>query len=96
MIFLTSDTLYGILRKFSLFLHPRNSTLNSYYNTKFKRKCLTIFNLKRLLLSFFLLQFLSNIKIPINELENLTLVNTLNFFARFRLSLWNHLRKVNY
>ena len=62
MIFLTSGTLYGILRLSSLFLNSRNKPLNSYYNKTTKRKCVTLSNLK-LLLCFFLFQLLNIIDI---------------------------------
>ena len=41
IIFLTSGTLYSILRMSSLFLHSRNRPLKSYYNKTTKRKYVT-------------------------------------------------------
>ena len=58
IIFLTSGTLYSILRMSSLFLHSRNRPIKSYYNKTTKRKCVTLSNLKFLLLCFFLFQLL--------------------------------------
>ena len=53
IIFLKSGALYGILRMLSLFLHPRKRTLKLYYNTTFRRTCVTISNQKLRLLCFF-------------------------------------------
>ena len=46
LIFLTSGTLYGILRMSSLFLHSKNRPLKSYYNKTTKRKCVTLCNIE--------------------------------------------------
>ena len=54
IIFLTSGTLYSILRMSSLFSHSRNRPLKSYYNKATKRKCVILSNFKLLLLCFFL------------------------------------------
>ena len=80
IIFLTLGTLYGILRMSSLFLHSRNRTLEPYYNTTIKIKCVTLSNLK-LLLCFFLFQLLSKIAIRKSRIENLKEVNTREFFC---------------
>ena len=61
IIFLTSGTLYSILRKSSLFSHSRNRPRKSYYNNTTKKKCVTLSNLKLLLLCFFLFQLLKKL-----------------------------------
>ena len=66
-----SDTLYRILRMSSLFIHSRNRTLTSYYNTTIKRKCVTIYKLKVLLLCFLLFRFLSKVNTHKSRFENL-------------------------
>ena len=71
IIFLTSGTLYSILRMSSLFLHSRNRPLKSYYNKTTKRKCVALSNLKLLLLCFFLFQPLNKIDIHKSRTENL-------------------------
>ena len=53
IIFLTSGTLYNIL-KMSLFLYSRNRPVKLNYNKATKRKCVTLSHLKLLLLCFFL------------------------------------------
>ena len=87
IIFLTSGTLYSILRMSSLFLHSRNRPLKSYYNKTTKRKCVTLSNLKLLLLCFFLFQLLNKIDIRKSRIKNLKKVNTHDEF------LWLHLIK---
>ena len=81
IIFLTSGILCGILSMSSLFLHSRNRTFKSYYNTKIKRKCVTLSNMRLLLLCFFLFQLLSKIDIRQSRTENLKKVNTRKFFC---------------
>ena len=76
IIFLTSCTLYGILRMSSLFLHFRNRTLKSFYNTTIRRKCVILSNLKLLLLCYFLFQFSRKIDIRKSRIENLKEVST--------------------
>ena len=71
IIFLTSGTLYSILMMSSLFLHSRNRNLKSYYNKTTKRKCVTLSNLKLLLLCFLLFQLLSKIDLCKSRIENL-------------------------
>ena len=71
IIFLTSGTLYSILMMSSLFLHSRNRNLKSYYNKTTKRKCVTLSNLKLLLLCFLLFQLLSKTDLCKSRIENL-------------------------
>ena len=81
IIFLTSGTLYSILTMSSLFLHSRNRPLKSYYNKTTKRKCVTLSNLKLLLLCFFLFQLLNKIDIRKSRIRNLKEVNTHEFLC---------------
>ena len=81
IIFLTSGTLCGIVRMSSLFLHSRNRTLKSYYNTTIKRKCVILSNLKLLLLCFFLFQLLNKIDVRKSIMEDVKEVNTRHFLC---------------
>ena len=81
IIFLTSGTLYSILRMSSLFLHSRNRPFTSYYNKTTKRKCVTLSNLQLLLLCFFLFQLLNKTDIRKSRIENLKEVNTHEFLC---------------
>ena len=81
IIFLTSGTLYSILRMSSLFLHSRNRPVKSCYNKTTKRKCVTLSNLKLLLLCFFLFQLLNKIDICKSRIRNLKEVNTHEFLC---------------
>ena len=78
IIFLTSGTMYSILRMSSLFLHSRDRPLKSYYNKTTKRKCVTLSNLKLLLLCFFLFQLLNKIDIRKSRIKNLKQVSTIS------------------
>ena len=77
---MTPGTLYSTLM-FSLFLHSRNRPVKSYYNKTTKRKCVTLSNLKLLLLCFFLFQLLNKIDIRKSRIENLKEVNTHEFLC---------------
>ena len=81
IIFLTSGTLCSILSMSSLFLNSRNRPFMSYYNTTIKGKCVTLFNMKLLLLCFFLFQLLSKIDIRQSRIENLKKANTRKSFC---------------
>ena len=85
IIFLTSGTLYSILRMSSLFLHSRNRPLKSYYSKTTKRKCVTLSNLKLLLLCFFLFQLLNKIDTLKSRIENLKEVNTHEFLCVYSI-----------
>ena len=76
IIFLTSGTMYSILRMSSLFLHSRDRPLKLYYNKTTKRKCVTLSNLKLPLLCFFLFQLLNKTDICKSRIKNLKQVNT--------------------
>ena len=78
---MTSGTLYSIVRMSSLFLHSRNRSVKSYYNKTTKRKCVTLFYLKLLLLCFFLFQFLNKIDIRKSKIKNFKEVNTHHEFV---------------
>ena len=77
---MTSGTLYDILRMSYLFLHSRNRTLKSYYNTAIKRKCVTLSNLISLVL-LSLSALGQNCDIRKNGIENLEEVNTGEFLC---------------
>ena len=79
--FLTSGTLYSILRMSSFFSPSRNRPFKLYYNKTTKRKCVTLSNLKLVLLRFFLFQLLNEIVIRKSRIENLKEVNTLEFLC---------------
>ena len=81
IIFLTSGTLYDILRMPSLFLYSRNRTVKPYHNTSIKRKYVTLSNLKLLLLCFFPFQLLNKIDIRKSRIENLKEVHSRQFLC---------------
>ena len=93
IIFLTSGTLYNILRMSSLFLHSKNRPVKSYYNKTTKRKYDTLSNLKLLLLRFFLFQLLNKIDIRKSRVRNLKEVNTHEFLRLYGISWENWIVK---
>ena len=84
IIFLTWGTLYSILMMSSLFLHSRNRNLKSYYEKTTKGKCVTLSNLKLLLLCFVLFQLLNKIDFCKSRIENLKEINTREFLYNIR------------
>ena len=78
-IFLTSSTLYSILRVSSLFLDFRNRPLKLYCKKQSRGKCVTLSNLKLLLLCFFLYQLLNKTDTRKSKIKNLKEVSTREF-----------------
>ena len=78
-IFLTSSTLYSILRVSSLFLDSRNRPLKLYCKKQSRGKCVTLSNLKLLLLCFFLYQLLNKADTRKSKIKNLKEVSTREF-----------------
>ena len=68
----------------SLFLHSRNRNLKSYYEKTTKGKCVTLSNLKLLLLCFVLFQLLNKIDFCKSRIENLKEINTREFLYNTR------------
>ena len=81
IMFFTSGTLYSILRLSSLFLQSRNRPIKLYHNKTTNRKCVTLSNLKLLLLCFFLFQLLNKSDICKSRIRNLKEVNTHEIFC---------------